>query len=144
MFPVLRKSRIPHTESYPLRAGEISKALADVPQAGHLRIDFWRYVMIRDREKPTRGVIEIVYRRSRAGISTPNYAVESGGLGPQWQITVSPVVRSLRHTINALLVSEGLPKLRKWLIVRKDLHGKFTHEKISVLYNEESQTLEYE
>jgi hypothetical protein len=144
MFPVKSKRKIPHTESYPLKASEISAVLLDVPQSEFLQLAFRRYSRIRDRGRKTLPVLAITYARSRPAISTPNASIEGGGLGPTWEIEVRPVPKVMRHAINSILISEALPKLRDWLVARKDLHGRFGHDGIQVVFDTESEELLYE
>jgi hypothetical protein len=64
--------------------------------------------------------------------------------GPSWQLTISPVPKTMRRLINSLLVAEALPKLKVWLEARKDLHGKFGRDGIHVSFNQEIEQLRYE
>jgi len=155
MFPVIYKDRIPHTESYPIGAQQISTALADVPQAQMLAIAFGRYgshlgyVSAWQARGPEsnwkhRAVLQISYSRQRPDISTSKLAIKLGVLEPRWHIRVWSAPRRLRHTINLLLAGEGLPRIRNWLVERPRLHGKFTREGMLVLFDEEKEVLSYE
>jgi hypothetical protein len=79
MFTVKSKSKIPRTESYPLKASEVSETLSSVPQAKLLEIRFWRYVRIPDRDRKVWPLVELTYSRSRVGISTSNDWIAEGG-----------------------------------------------------------------
>jgi hypothetical protein len=144
MFTVKTKSKIPRTESYPLKASEVSEALSRVAQAKLLEIRFWRYVRTQDRDRKVWPLVALTYSRVRVGISTSNDWIAEGWLGPSWQLTISPLPRTMRHAINSLLVGEALPKLKVWLEARKDLHGKFGHDGIHVSFDQESEQLRYE
>jgi hypothetical protein len=81
MFTVKSKSKIPRTESYPLKASEVSETLSSVPQAKLLEIRFWRYVRIPDRDRKVGPLVALTYSRSRVGISTSNDWIAEGGWG---------------------------------------------------------------
>jgi len=142
MFPVRSKSRISHIESYPLKASEISNMLTDVPQAEVLQIAFWRYSTQDDRTTRIIPLVRVSYFRGKPGISTPNYAIDEW-LGPKWEIRVSSIPRSLRHRINALLIAEGLPQMKEWLVMKRGLHGRFGNENITTWYDMENDGLLY-
>jgi hypothetical protein len=144
MFTVKSKSKIPRTESYPLKASEVPETLLTVPQAKLLEIRFWRYVRIRDWDRKVWPLVTLTYSRRRVGTSTSNDWIAEGWLGPSWQLTISPVPKTMRHVINSLLVAEALPKLKAWLEARKDLHGRFGRDSIHALFDTESKALRYE
>ena len=64
VFPTRMKSRISHTLYYLVTAKEISEALANVPQAGALSIDFFHYQRMKDTGKP----YAVLSVRSGAGL----------------------------------------------------------------------------
>ena len=140
MFPVKSKSRIAHTESYPLKASEISSELADVPQAGALHITFWRYLAWNNFSRIR--LMRVSYFRGKPGISTPNYAIDEW-MRPKWEIYVSAIPRSLRRRINTLLIAEGLPQVEAWLVMKQELHGRFGNENITIWYDAENDRLIY-
>lgn len=142
MFPVRSKSRIAHTESYPLKASEISNMLADVPQAEVLQITFWRYSTQYDRINQIIRLVGVSYFREKPGICTPNYAIEEW-TNPKWEIRVSSIPRSLRHRINPLLIAEGLPKMKEWLVTKRELHGRFGKENFTIWYDTDNDRLLY-
>jgi hypothetical protein len=144
MFTVKSKSKIPRSESYPLKASEVSEALSSVPQAKLLEIRFWRYVRMQDRSWKVWPLVALTYSRFRVGISTSNDSIAQGWLGPSWQLTISSVPKRMRHVINSLLVAEALRKLKVWLEARKDLHGKFGRDGIHVSFDQEREHLRYE
>jgi hypothetical protein len=98
MFEVTFKSKIPHNESYPLKAGEISAALCDVPQAQFLRIVFHCHVRVEDVRRRTLPLVVLSYERQSMSISTSNDAFALKRLNPNWEIEVSPVPRWMRHS----------------------------------------------
>ena len=144
MFPVQSKSRIPCTESYPLKTSEVSEILADVPQAECLQIVFWRYSTLKERNSNLIRLVRVLYSRRKPSISTSNWEIEQGQLGPKWEIWISPVPKSLRHRINALLVSEGMPRIRSWLLARGEVNGRFGVETIGISYDVENDSVRYQ
>jgi hypothetical protein len=83
MFTVKTKSKIPRTESYPLKASEVSEALSRVAQAKLLEIRFWRYVRTQDRDRKVWPLVALTYSRVRVGISTSNDWIAEGWLGAE-------------------------------------------------------------
>jgi hypothetical protein len=144
MFPVKFKSKIPHTESYPLKAGEVSAALTGVPQEDFLKISFWHFVQMRDRNRRVLPLVTVAYSRWHVDLTTSSDWISEGWLDPTWEISISAVPRTLRHFINSLLVSEALPHLRNWLEARKDLHGRFGRDGIRVVFDKQMEKLQYE
>lgn len=144
MFPVKFKSKIPYTESYPLKAREVSNALGDVPQAKFLQIRFWHFEQMRDRNRRTLPLVSVTYNRRRVDLTTSSDWISEGWLDPRWEIEISAVPRTTRHFINSLLLSEGLPRLKDWLEARKDLHGRFGRDSIQVLFDKEAEKLRYD
>ena len=156
MLPVVFKDRISKAESYPLGAEAISLALAGAPQAGLLRIKFWRYEADMNRAafwgcKPAfhnnwklRIVLRASYRRSKVGISTSNQSIEYGDLDSKWEISVLSVPRERRNKIKTLLQGDGLRSVKDWLIARQKVHGRFTSEGLTVFFDEERELLRFE
>src|SRR5215475_13400497 len=139
MFEVTFKSRIPQTESYPVRAGEISTALCDVPQAAFLRIVFHRHVRIEDRRAIEFLLVALTYSKQSMSISTSNDPWGLRHLDPNWEIAVSPVPKRLRHLVNSLLLTEAFPTLRTWLFQREKLHGRLGSDWIRVSFDRDTE-----
>jgi hypothetical protein len=110
VFPTRMKSRISRTLSYPVTAKEISEALADVPQAGYLSIEFFHYQRMKDRGKPY-------------AVLSVHYAFTSA-FERDWYVQVSAVPRNLRHTVNELLKEEAFPAMRELLVQRRNLSSE--------------------
>jgi hypothetical protein len=104
VIPTGFKTKIPGTHSYPMGAKAISDALIGVPQHELLKI----------------------YFRHRKGFAkdrvpgAPYCVLEASYLGPGplsgWSITVQSVPRSLKHIVQGKLATEGLPRIRAWLL----------------------------
>ncbi len=109
IFPTRFKKRISNELSYPLTAKDISVALADVPQANVMQIEFWYYQRMKDRGKPYT-VLSVSYG------FTPQITTGSYIELCDWCIMVRPVPRRLRHNVNRLLKTKALPAIRIWLL----------------------------
>jgi hypothetical protein len=127
LFPTRTKSRISHTLSYPATAKEISEALADVPQAYALFIDFFSYRRMKDRDKPF-AVLSVHYDL--------NYALER-----EWSVQVRPVPRSLRHTVNGLLREQAFPAIHDWLLLREKLSSTRGRQSLTAIFSERDGSL---
>jgi hypothetical protein len=135
MIPTLHKSKIPKAESYPLKAGEISEALAAVPQFGALKINFHRLSRSTERMK----LMWVHYVRPTMSLTSPKDHAD--WLEPRWNIYVHTVPRALRHRINGLLRDEALPKIVAWLNERGDITGRFSADTITVYWDDEYERL---
>jgi hypothetical protein len=127
------KNRISHTLSYPVTAKEISEALADVPQASYLSIDFFHYKRMRDRDKPY-AVLSVHYA----------FNVFNSALERDWSVKVRAVQRKLRHTVNELLKEEAFPAMREWLVQRRNLSSKHGGQSLSAIFSERDESLRLE
>ena len=130
VFPTRIKSRISHTLSYPVTAKEISEALADVPQAGVLSIDFCHYQRMRDRGKPY-------------AVLSVHYAFNSA-LERDWSVQVKPVPRNLRHSVNELLRAQAFPAMRDWLLHRMRLSSEHGGQALTAIFSEHEASLRLE
>lgn len=130
MFPTRTKSRISHTLSYPVTAKEISEALADVPQAGALSIDFFHYQRMRDRGRPY-------------PVLSVHYAFNSA-LEREWSVQVRPAPRNLRHTVNELLSELAFPAMHNWLLHRKNLSSEHGGQALAAIFSERDASLRLE
>jgi hypothetical protein len=136
MFPTRFKGPISRSLSWPIRAKELSDALADTPQAEKLSINFHHYEPMDRRGKP-HAVLSVHYH----GEERVRSAV---GSEEEWSISVAPVPRDLRHLVNGLLMNEALPAMRNWLMERKNLHGRFGGQACSAIFDEQTESLTME
>jgi hypothetical protein len=130
VFPTRMKSRISHTLSYLVTAKEISEALANVPQAGALSIDFFHYQRMKDRGKP-HAVLSVHYAFS--------FALER-----DWSVQVRAVPRNLRRKVNELLREEAFPAMHEWLVQRKNLSNAHGGKALTAIFSERDATLRLE
>jgi hypothetical protein len=136
MFPTRFRSKISHTLSYPVSAKELTEALGETPQADKLTIQFSFYRPMKRRGKPYE-VLAVRY------VGDERVTV-SRGYADQWSISVSPVPRSLRHSVNTTLKEVVLPVIRQWLDDRKSLTSQFGAQSITALFDEKTEALTIE
>ncbi len=105
-FPTRYKEKLPESLSHPVGAKRISDTLNGVPQALEIAFRIPRRLReIWEKEK-SYPVLEIQYWRN----------LRDPLPFPEWEIYVHPVPRYLKYRISELLISEGLPRIRSWLI----------------------------
>lgn len=145
-IPTDYKAKIPHMFSYPVGAERVSEALQEVPQIKDLCVSFPHFDCAKHlREKAkVHPVLEVLYNHSRPGLTSSNAMIESGYYRPKWEIRVRPVLRGLKHTITELLLAEGMPRVREWLISRKSLAGREAFQRLTLLFDEQANRLSYE
>jgi hypothetical protein len=130
VFPTRSRIRISQTLSYPLTAKEISEALADVPQAGALSIDFYHYQRMKDRGNPY-------------PVLSVHYAFNSAQ-EQDWSVQVRPVPRNLRHSVNELLRAQAFPAMRDWLLHRRNLSSEHGGQALTAIFSERDASLRME
>jgi hypothetical protein len=133
MFPTRMKTHISQTQSYPVTAKEISEALADVPQAEVLVIDFFHYQRMKDRGKPYPVLsVNYAFRFVRAFRER------------DWSVRLSSVPHNLRQTVNCLLKEQALPAMRQWLLERKNLSSSHDKQALTAFFSELDAALRLE
>ncbi len=134
MFPTRYRERLPESLSYPVGAKRISETLNGVPQA--LEIAFrisWKLRETWEKEK-SYPVLEIQYMRDyRDRLPFP-----------EWQIYVHPVPRNLKHRISKLLISEGLPRIRSWLMSPSRPKSNEGAERLVIWYDPHQDSFQYQ
>jgi hypothetical protein len=123
MIPTGYKAKLPGYLSYPVKAGEISTALAESAHHDELTMVFYSrpvnsalefQKMLADRSPYP--VIEAEYRPAqKPGLSAAAFMIAAGWYNERWRLTIYPVLRELRHLANGLLHEQGFPALRLWL-----------------------------
>jgi hypothetical protein len=147
IIPTGLKVKIPKTLSYPLGAQAISEALQGVPQIGSLLVDFW--YMNRMQWKlpiplqPYR-VLSVSYWSASIKPAYRRFYIEAGQFDAGWRITVEPVPRSLRQSIQGKLLAEALPKMKTWLIASQDSEGRTGGHNLVLRFDETSNELKSE
>jgi hypothetical protein len=125
MIPTGHKVKIPNTLSYPLGTKAIFEALEGVPQIDSLLVDFWfwnrqRHPLISLR--PYR-VLSVSYWHAAENALYRKSYIEAGLFDPCWRITVEPVPRSLRHSVQTKLLAESAAG-HETLADRQPRHGR--------------------
>jgi hypothetical protein len=142
-IPTGYKDKIPHTFSYSIGAERISEALQEVPQIKDLCVYFSGFNCAKNLREggKVNPVLEVQYTYSRPGLSSSNSMIEDGWYRPRWKIYVRPVRRELKHIVMELLLEEGLPRVREWLVSRKALAGREAFHRLTFHFDEHADKL---
>jgi hypothetical protein len=117
IIPTQYKSKIPHTLSYPVGAKAISEALRGVPQFSELTVhfSFWNQLARHHGTATPYCIIQARFSGPLRFLSASRSIEEQNQDRQRWSIAVHAVPRSLRHVIQAKILSEALPSIRRWL-----------------------------
>jgi hypothetical protein len=120
IIPTRTKAKISHELSFPIGAERISVSLATAAQFPRLVLHF--------KQDYFNGVRFGHYPFLRAKYDGRAKVNNLGGnpdipLFNEWEITVWPVPRVLRHRIQRYIVDSALPQIRQWLDQRVHLAG---------------------
>jgi hypothetical protein len=117
IIPTQYKAKIPHTLSYPVGAKTISDALRDVPQFSELTVhfSFWNQLARNHGTSTPYCIIQVHYSGPHRFLSASRSIEEQSRDRQRWSIAVHTVPRSLRHVIQAKILTEALPSIRRWL-----------------------------
>src|SRR5215204_332946 len=121
MIPTRYKSKLPHSLSYPVGAEAISESLKGVPQVPALSLGFYdrptvfasEFQKLRDSNSPY-PIFNATFRHIQPGLSASNKYIAEGWYEETWELSVYPVPRGLKSAARQVLLSEGLPLIRKW------------------------------
>lgn len=128
LIPTFYKTRLPRGFSFPIGAEALSEHLAGVPQFSEFRICFSDLVSAWKSE----------FQQMIA--EGADYEIVTARLWSPFEIFVYPVQRSLKHAAHEALVSEGLPKLRAWML-RQSVRTAMTFRACSVIFSPATQTV---
>ena len=116
LIPSGYKSKIPATLAWPVRAQEISIALAGVPQFDELRLNFRFYQSdLLAFQWTWMTLLRVEYAKRTGGFSSSRSMIERGGLDRHWSVVITPVLRSEAQAIRGRLLP-ALPKVADWLV----------------------------
>ena len=126
MIPTRSKAKISHLLSFPIGAERISKALADTPQIAelllHFQSDRWGHV------RTGRYPCIRVQHSSRHAEMAERFPDSAGvPLFNEWEVSVYPVPKIHRHTVQQHIVNIALPQINEWLRRRADLQQPGEH-----------------
>jgi hypothetical protein len=60
-------------------------------------------------------VLRVSFRHVDPGLTGSKYFIEEGFYNENWDITVYPVPRTIKHDAQQIIVDKGLPLVRSWL-----------------------------
>jgi len=106
LIPTLYKVRLSREFSYPVGAELLSEHLAGVPRFSDLRLCFSDVVTVWKSK---------FQRMLKEG---SDYAIIEARLWEPFELFVYPVQRHLKHAAQDLLISQGLPMLRDWMLLQ--------------------------
>ena len=140
LFPTRRKGRIGSYLSWPVGAKVVSEAFAAVPQAKEFEVEFAEpWPKYHQGRWPVRiPVLEVEYRRYR------NPHLSGFWAEPDWTLIVRPVPRELKPKVRSALETIGFKRAGEWLTQNERLHGREGSVRFCVLWNSESDGLEFE
>jgi len=126
MIPTVLKSQISKELSFPLGAMKISEALEGVPQYSCLTLAFyphWDQTPSQTRRLLDAGeslrVMEATYRNIRPGRCGSRNLIHMGWYDETWGLAVYPVPRDVKAVVADLLLTAGLPSIRRWLEIER-------------------------
>ncbi len=126
MISTKHKSKLPHTLSYPVGAEAVSESLKGVPQEPVLSIGFYNkptifaseFRKLRDSKSPY-PIFNATFRHIQPGLSASNQFIAEGWYEETWELSVYPVPREHKSVARQVLLSEGLPQIKKWLCAER-------------------------
>jgi hypothetical protein len=125
IFPTKSRTKHAKTQSFPIGAEALSRALDGVPQHDQISCDFYAGNPNTDKDKDKIYVLSVSYTKQARSFHHSEDAGERGVFDPRWTISVYAVPSELRHNIKTALIDVGLPDfVRKWLIDNANLTGK--------------------
>ena len=130
LIPSGYKSKIPSTLSWPIKAQELSAAIAGVPQFDLLKLNFSFYNSDRDAlgwASSWITLLRVVYSRHDRGFSPSRAMEESGWHNKSWSIIIAPTPRSEAKVAHDHLLP-ALPKVAAWLTRNSDLQTIGTNQ----------------
>jgi hypothetical protein len=123
LIPSGYKSKIPSTLAWPIKAQELSVALAGVPQFDRLKLNFRFYKSDRealDWASSWITLLRVVYSRHDRGFSSSRAMEERGWHNKSWSIIIMPTPSSEAKVAHDHLLP-ALPKVAAWLTRNNEL-----------------------
>jgi len=115
LIPSGYKSKIPRTLVWPIKAQELSAALAEVPQFDELKLNFRFYQSdLAAFQWSWMTLLRVDYSRRDRGFSSSRSMAERGWHNKTWNIIITPVPSSEAKIIRDHLLP-ALPKVAEWL-----------------------------
>jgi hypothetical protein len=143
MIPTTYKRKLPKDLSFPVGAKVISEALNGIEQYSKLKLYFSDSSFLRRSEflskpknKETVLVLQLYYYYMR---SISKYMIDLGWVGESWSISIYPVPLDRKHEVQQHLVNDGLPKLKKWLSIKRPETWYAGQHYFSIAYNLSTQ-----
>jgi hypothetical protein len=143
MIPTSYKSKLPHTLSYPVGAEALSESLKGVPQEAALSVGVYsqpilfasEFRKLRDSKSPY-PILNATFRHIQPGVSASNRFIAEGWYEETWELSVYPVPRELKFVARQILLSEGLPRIKKWLSAERPPSWKHGRKHCEIYFTE--------
>ena len=146
IFPTTNRSKHSKTVSYPVGAEQLSRALADVPQAGAITCSFTAGSNAENRpDLDNYLVLQASYGKRPRMFHDGPLSEERGVYEAKWHICVFAVPTDMRHAVKLLLINEALPNsVRSWFLARGTYGVQTGGEAIWIRYLTETNTVSIE
>jgi len=142
MIATTFRSKIPKSHSYPVGAELLTDCLDSVPQLDQLNVMFYGlWAKEENHLQPLLCVNHINIRESQ--YSSKDLAAQ-GFYQDKWEIVVHPVLREHKSVVNSLLKTEGLLRVKHWLITPRSSTWLEGRRSLKVRFDEVSQSLQYD
>jgi hypothetical protein len=125
IFPTRSRTKLAKSQSYPIGAEALSRALAGVPQHDQIACDFYAGNPSADKHKDRIFVMRVAYQKQARAFHHAETAHNHGVFDPRWTISVYGVATVYRNDVKTALLEIGLPDFaRNWLVENDHLTGK--------------------
>jgi hypothetical protein len=149
MIPTIGKAKLSRQLSYPLGAEAISNALINAPHYTELTVQFHDAAVYPGSEFRRALADGRAYRVLRAifqpaikpGFIGSNNMIAAGRFNEKWKLMVYPVIRSLRHVANQLLVHDGLRQVEAWLYDSQQPGWTLTPHNLEIVFHPQESSL---
>lgn len=125
LIPTRHKGPLAKGTSFPVGAELVSRELAGVPQYDSLEIGFYGEknpaLLLTRNSSP---ILRFDYRMIQGSYSTCNSSWSQSWLGPNWKITVYPMLSSERAKFRDYLDVKGWGLIRDWLTRQWPINGR--------------------
>lgn len=142
VIPTRYKARLFGNLSYPVGAEILSEGLQEVPQITGLRVTFTLPPLLDPTEtnSPYR-ILSAEYCFQPVELSSSKKFIEDGWYDEDWGLTVFAVRRQVKSLVKNLLVQDGLPRVKKWLMAERTPVWKYGRKTCCILFDEKNESI---
>lgn len=129
MIPTKTKDKLPSSVAYPVGAKLVTDELSSVPQIADLALWFTANRYGKSEDNGNRLVFAARYLKYNLGMSASHSMQLSGFYGPNWDVGIYAVPKSLNSQIRSSLLEHGFEIIRDWFSrPRTELWLSSSHE----------------